>query len=101
MRVQIRDRDRDRKFRLKVEMQDAMTERRQINECRAVVDRLQGKRQIDSDSGGAAAALRVYDREYFSPGTFTPRFTASRRQPDKGFEQVGRIGRAFDVFPHP
>ena len=54
------------KCRLEIEMQGAMTERRQVDQRRAVMNRLQGKSQIDGDSGGAAAAFGVHDREYFS-----------------------------------
>ena len=96
--MQVGDGVRNGEDRLEIEMQGAVTQRRQVHEGRAVVSRLQGKSQIDSDGGGAAAAFCVHDGEHFSPRTFAPGLAAACAQADEGFEQIGGGGGTLNVF---
>src|SRR5271170_7942468 len=81
-----------------IEMQGAVTERREVDERSAVMNRLQGQSQVDGDGGGAAATFGVHYGEDFSARAFAPRLAAGRGQADEGFQQIGGAGGAFDIF---
>ena len=81
-------------------MQGAVTQGRQIHQRGVVVNRLQGKSQIDGNGGRAAAAFGIHDGEHLAPGIFPPWLAASRGQANEGFQEIGGGGGALDVFAH-
>src|SRR5580700_2233792 len=88
----------DSERRLEVEMQRAVAEGRQVYQRGAVVNRLQGKREIDGYGGGAAAAFGIDDGENFSAGAFATGLAAHRGEANESFEEIGGAGGALDIF---
>src|SRR3984885_8342990 len=79
-------------------MDGAMSERREIDESSAGVNRLQSQGEIDCRGRCPAAAFRMDDREHLSAGGFYSRYLPRRSQPNEGFQEIGSSGRAIDVF---
>jgi hypothetical protein len=73
--------------------------RREVDESRALINRLQGQSQVHGNGGGTAATFCVHYGEHFSARTFASGFAAHRGEADEGFQQIGGGGGALDKFP--
>ncbi len=74
--VEVGERVGDGESGLEVHVQRAMAKGRQIDECGARMDGVQGDGEIDGGGGGAAAALGVNDGEDLAAVGFATRLAA-------------------------
>src|SRR5579863_2312670 len=86
---------------LEIEVQGRVAERREIDEGRVSMGRLQSKREVHRDCGGSAAAFGVDHGKNLTAGTFFLNSALGRGQAYESLEKIGRGGGAFDKLARP